>query len=260
MKKPFLIIGRVWKFLEFMTPTIESVYEHHNREDFDFIILENKSSRSRAIQSYLRQMIRGGQIDGAVFADNNYWSYIFNSVELFTHRLREYENIVFTDMDVDVYGHSNWLFDLKNVLDNHKQVGAISIDVEEAAPYSDGFVFAKNLPEHPTIPGFYQWPIDLGFYMVRTEEYCDSMVLPGSHGFNDYQQSRNKILGKLNIIGKHYGWLRSTPEYREAYSETGILFGGDISTDNGSYYGQQCTHRSTTTDNFKLEGPFFTGE
>lgn len=260
MKKPFLIIGRAWKFVEFMTPTVNSIYEHHCKNHFDLIVLENRSSRSRSIQCYLSQLVHGGLLDGAVLADGNYWSYIFNSVAFFKERLLDYENIVFTDMDLDVRGYTNWLFDIKNILDNNENVGAISIDVEQDPPYSDGFIFCESLKEHPQIPGFYVSPIDLGFYMVRSKEFYDNFSLPGSHGYNAIMQGKGKLLGKVNIKAQHFGWFRSRPEYREAYSETGIEFGENIKENNSQYYGKQCESHSVTKDNFLFEGPFFRQE
>jgi hypothetical protein len=260
MKKPFLIIGRTWKFLEFMTPTVESVYEHHDRSDFDMVVIENKSSRSRAIRAYLHQMLRGNVIDGIVLADGNYFADAFKSVYHFQDQLLNYENIIFTDMDLDVRGHTNWLYDLKGILDNEPAVGAVSIDVEPDPPYSDGFVFTKDVPEHTSIPGFYPMTIDLGFYMVRAQQFHDNIMLPGSHGYNNYISATGLMMGRVSIMAKHYGWLRSTPEYAPAYSETGITFGNGIATDNMQYYGKQCVSHDVGEHNFQFEGPFFTPE
>lgn len=244
--KKILIIGRTWKFVEFLIPTLSTIYKNHNRSDYDIIVLENKSSRTKIISDYCLNLLDNGVIDGYYLTDKNYYSFIWNSLKDFIDIFDKYEFISLTDLDMSLETkHDNWLFKLTNVLEKNTTVGAVSVDFLPMLPNSEGFTHV-DLNSSPTFPDFWEIPTDGWFYTTRSSELIDFVksdgIGPGMHGYNSFIQSKGKKIGRTNLQFFHYGWLRTNDEFKNAYNETGIQFSlGSRFEDNPNFMRLQET-------------------
>jgi len=239
-KKKVLVVGRTWKFVEFLIPTLHSLW--HQQEISDIIVLENKSSRYDSILRYCSQLLKDKRILRFYDCDENYFSNIWRLLSHYSIKklISDYEYVSLTDFDMSLkINKTLWLNDLTDILEHNSQVGAVSVDFEPMLPYSNGFIHTTDVPES-NIKGFYQMPTDGWYYTVRSSEllkFLDAGGLgPGMHGYNDWIHGQGKITGRIPLQFYHHGWLRLHPEYKEAYKETGIDFKLDTQYKDNSNY------------------------
>jgi hypothetical protein len=237
--KKLLVVGRCWKFVEFLIPSIESILKFHDRKDVSIVILENNSSRSEVIKDYCLRLLDGNFIDIYIQANKNLFTNVWHSIPLFRDFLIQHEYISITDLDVNVRGYKNWLFTITDLLRNYGEIGSVTIDVEPMLPASTGFIHIEDVPMS-NIPNFWTLAADTGFATSRMSDFINFVnqggIKGGAFGFHDWLYAHGKLVGRTNIKAYHYGWLRSSPEYREAYKETGIDFDiNNLQSNNNQY-------------------------
>jgi hypothetical protein len=223
-----LVIGRCWKFVEFLIPTVESVLRFHDPRDVDLIVFDNKSSRSSIIRDYCERLVRCSQLKYFIEMEKNYFANAWRVLRLFREELKKYDYISMTDMDLRIInGFPNWLYRLSGLLKDHPEIGAVSGEFDPMPKYSGPFVHVNEAAPTP-VPGFWEMVTDGWFYTVRRDEllaFIDAGGIgPGMHGYSDFMRHRGKKVGRTNLRFYHYGWLRADDEYKNAYKETGIEF------------------------------------
>ena len=241
--KRTLVIGRCWKFIDFLIPTVDSIIDYN--DNVDLIILDSLSSRSDNIISYCQKLLKLGDIRAYVTTDNNYFGNIWHVNQYLIDIVKEYEYISLTDMDLKIVNPThNWLDKMCGILERNDYIGAVSGDFEPMPPISDSFHFAKDHPESKADgEDFWDMLTDGWFFTMRARDFLDFIQTggrvgqfgPGMHGYTEYCLQNDKKIGRTNVIFYHYGWLRSTEEWSSAYKETGINFGDKIDSDNNLY-------------------------
>jgi hypothetical protein len=223
MSKDFLIIGRGWKFLEWISPSINSIADYHDKEIYSYVAIDNHSSRSKEILQYYNLLLRNNIIDCYIESKMNLYERIWDCIPLIEDMILEHKYISFVDLDVNVNGHKNWLFDLSYILENNDEIGVIGCDCETMPPYSDGFDFIENYEEHKTIPNFWETPLDTSFATSKNTNVLMYLYEGGKVfglKYHKFLAEKGYLMGKTNIKMKHYGWMRYMPEYIEAYKES----------------------------------------
>ena len=230
MMKKILVVGRCWKFLDFVIPTVDSVIDYN--DNIDFIIIDNKSSRSDNIKSYCKHLLKNGTLKAFISMDKNYFGNVYYINQYLMDIYKQYDYICFTDMDMQVLNpQKNWLHKMSGILERNYYIGAVSIDFAPMDKFDDGFVFAKSIPTCK-LPNenFSSINTDGWFYMTRAVECADfikckvGQMGPGMHGYNKYCETQGLLYGRTNIEAKHFGWLRFETEWSSAYQESGIHF------------------------------------
>lgn len=260
-----LVIGRNWKFLDFLVPCVDSIINHN--DCVDLIVIDSQSSRSKNIESYCNLLLRSGNIRGFIQADDNYLGNIWKVNQYLKHVFSDYDYICMTDLDLKIVSPKfNWINNLTDILERRNDIGAVSIDFEPMPPVSDHFVFVKDHPELKLEgENFWNMLTDGWFYTVRKNEFMEylntsqSQLGPGMHGYNDFCYSRGRMIGRTDIIAKHYGWLRYDPEWNGAYNECGLNFKMETSeSNNQAYLGLQGNWNGQTKiptrESFRMHG------
>jgi hypothetical protein len=228
--KNTLVIGRCWKFVDFLIPTIDSIINYNKH--VDIIVIDNASSRSENIASYCNQLLKNNNILKFVAMDKNYFGNVWHINKYFLDIYDKYEYLCFTDLDLKIINpHKDWLMKMTEILHRNSYIGAVSIDFEPMNEIAAQFTFAKDMPENK-LPHENFWSIltDGWFYVVRKKDFMEfvscniGQMGPGMHGYNKFCDMRGMLYGRTNIIAKHFGWLRFAKEWSSAYEETGISF------------------------------------
>lgn len=237
--KNTLVIGRCWKFLDFLIPSVDSVINYNNA---DLIIIDSMSSRSDNIASYCRRLLKNKEIKGFITSDNNYLGNIWHVNKYLVDIFDKYEYICLTDLDLRVINpKNNWLVNMTDILGRNAAIGAVSGDFDPMPPISDHFVFSKDHPELKMEgENFWNMLTDGWFYTTRSSEFLayinsggrGGQFGPGMHGYNSYCYEIGKMIGRTDIVLYHYGWLRYAEEWNATYKETGISFNMETSTNN----------------------------
>lgn len=223
MKKKVIVIGRTWKFVEFLIPTIESILKFNNRNEMSIVVLENKSTRTDIIEDYCIRMLRDKNIDGYVQSNRNVFEDIGRTTETFLDFIKQHEYMILTDLDIKVDNIENWIDKLICVMNGGQNIGTVSIDFHPMMPYSSGFQYIEDFKMKEK--DFWEMPTDSLFSLVRTQDYINFVEGGGNGkfgngGMNSYLTSIGKKMGRTNIKGYHYGWLRMSDEYKYSYAES----------------------------------------
>jgi hypothetical protein len=252
-----LIIGRCWKFLDFLIPTVDSILNYN--DNVDLIIIDNFSSRSDNIKSYCNRLLKSKDILAFISMDNNYYGNVWNINKYLINIFEKYEYICMTDLDLKLINpQHNWINKLTDILDRNPGIGAVSCDVEPMPPFSNGFEFSMYHPELKfENENFWKINTDGCFYTVRKNEFLkflqsdlDIQFGPGMHGYNEFCDTIGKSYGRTDIIFYHYGWLRSDSEWNRAYEETGINFNVEnLNSNNYEYCDKQGKNCIAPTEN-----------
>lgn len=240
-----LVIGRCWKFLDFLIPSVDSVVDYN---DADLIVVDVLSSRSSNIASYCKRMLKANVLKGFISSDANYFGNIWHVNKYLIDIFKRYEYVCMTDLDLKlVTPEQNWLGRLSGLLAKHDWIGAVSADFEKLPGVQNDypFSFVKDHPEAKLGDDkFWNMLTDGWFYMVRSKELVSFIESngrlgqfgPGMHGYNQYCMDINKAFGRTDLTFYHYGWLRCEKEWNEAYKETGINFDPKTVSDDGQKF------------------------
>lgn len=242
--KNILVIGRCWKFLDFLIPTIDSIIDHNYCADL--IIVDSLSSRSQGIYSYCKRLLKNKDILGFISSDANLLGNVWHINQYLVDIIRRYEYVCLTDMDLKLRNpYHNWLEKATGILARNSNIGAVSGDLEPMPPISDLFIHTSNVSDVKMAgEDFWKMDTDGWFYTVRSSEFLTFLKTggrthppgggtqkqfgPGMHGYSQFCKENDKLEGRTNLSFFHYGWLRFVhEEWNAAYNEMGMSFACD---------------------------------
>jgi hypothetical protein len=233
--KSTLVVGRCWKILDFLIPSVDSVINYNDH--VDFIIIDNKSTRSHLIQSYCKHLLKNKSIYAYIQMYKNYFGNVWLINKYLLDIYKKYEYLCFTDLDLKIIDpQNNWLKKCSMLLQNNNFIGAVSVQLQRTMHIDHkNDVFIENIPQEK-LPNIDFWNIntDGWFYTVRTKDFMEFISCnmgqngPGMHGYNAFCEYRGLMYGRTNIYAEHLGWLRYDVEYAGAYEETGVKFGPEF--------------------------------